>query len=228
MYASQLDAVAAIRTRLREPLVVFWPRVGRFYDGDLLVVGRAVNGWIDLWRTNDGRSAPQVAALARHTAEGTVNGCPMGWVMDRWKSRTAGYNAGSSQFWQVVRAVALEGRPNWVSDWPSHLAWTNLAKVAPLEGGNPGGRLLATQRDMGPQLLAQEVAELSPRRVVALTGRWWFEPFAQHLGLDVRWRDGLVQGVADRGGCRWVVAVHPMTRRPSMVASQIREALELA
>jgi hypothetical protein len=45
--------------------------------------------------------------------------------------------------------------------------------------------------------------------VLVLTGRWWFEPFADYLGLAVDWQAGLVEGVADDGSRRWVIAPHP-------------------
>jgi len=47
-------------------------------------------------------------------------------------------------------------------------------------------------------LLEREVAELAPRRVLALTNRWWFEPFAEALGVDVQQREGLVEGSVGR------------------------------
>ncbi|HEY3547523.1 MAG TPA: hypothetical protein VGK17_15735 [Propionicimonas sp.] len=48
-YEGVLGTVAAdarIRPRERSP---FWPMVGHEYDGDLLIVGRAMNGRIDRW-----------------------------------------------------------------------------------------------------------------------------------------------------------------------------------
>jgi len=68
---------------------------------------------------------------------------------------------------------------------------------------------LAAAIQMGPFLLAREIVELNPSRVLVLTGRWWFEPFAERLGLAVDWGAGLVEGVADDGSCRWVIAPHP-------------------
>ena len=189
------------------------------------MIGRAVNGWIDEWRLDEPTDLDALIADVRRTGEGTVNGDQLGWILDRWKKRDGGYDTSTSQFWSTIRLVAAGLDQAAEPDWPSTIAWSNLCKVAPAGGGNPGSRLLALQRRDGPALLAREVSELSPRRVVAFTGGWWFEPFANALGLEVEWREGLVEGVAHTPGRTWVVAVHPMTRSPSAVASAVLAAL---
>jgi hypothetical protein len=216
-YLELLGRVAATpRIRPRE-LALFWPKVGRAYTGDLMIIGRAVNGWIDRWDLDQPADLPGLAATARATGEGTVDGDQLGCVIARWGARDGGYDTASSQFWTATREVTLGGRDQR-DDWPSLLTWTNLAKLAPWGRRNPGGTLLRIQRELGPALLRREVALLAPRRVLVLTGGWWFGPFADALGLHVDWREGLVEGVADEPGRRWVIAVHPMTRSPHAVA----------
>jgi len=217
--------VAAPGIRQRE-LALFWPKIGSQYGGDLLVIGRAVNRWIDRWVLDELSDVAAPAAVARETAEGTVNGDQLGWVLDRWKRGDGGYDTSTSQFWETLRRVVLARCSEQSAVWPSHIAWTNLAKVAPWAGGNPSSRLLTIQREAGIPLLRREVDELAARCVVAFTGRGWFEPYAAGLGLDVAWRDGLVQGVANERDRRWVVAVHPMTRSPRAVAEAVIAALE--
>jgi hypothetical protein len=222
LYADLLSDLALTRARRAVTQAMFWPKIGRLYGGELLLVGRAVNGWIDRWEPGDRRSPAELAAVARHTAEGTVNGCPMGWVLDRWGNRDGGYDTARSQYWDTVRRVIIGLYPDWERDWPSHLAWTNLAKVAPYDGGNPGSASLRAQRGAtGTALFAREVEELVPHRIVAFTDRWWFAPFADVLGVDLEQRDGLVEAVGRRGEQRLVVAVHPMTRSPRAVADAI-------
>jgi hypothetical protein len=224
-YAGLIAEVADMRPRRPVAQALFWPKVGRHYDGGLMLVGRAVNGWIDRWEPGDGRDPGELAAGARRTAEGMVIGCPMGWVLDRWGKRDGGYNTARSQFWDTVRRVAVSLHPEWSADWPSHLVWSNLAKVAPYDGGNPGSASLRLQRGLaGAALLAREVAELAPRRILALTGRWWFAPFADALGGDLGQREGLVEAAELRGEQHIVVAVHPMTRSPEAVSDAIISA----
>jgi hypothetical protein len=226
-YVRQLDEVAVARVRRSRPLALFWPKVGRLYDGDLLVIGRAVNGWIDRWEPGDGRTPAELADIARHTGQGTVNGCSMGWVLDRWGQRDGGYDTAGSQFWQTVRRVLVAQNPAWADNWASRVAWTNLAKVAPYDGANPPSGMLKAQRgSAGTDLIVREIAELAPHRILALTNRWWFAPFAAALDVDLEEREGLVEAVGRRGEQRIVVAVHPMTRSPQAVADAIVAAFE--
>jgi hypothetical protein len=203
---------------------MFWPKVGSRYAGDLLVVGRATNGWIDRWEPGKPPDTTTLAQIARATGEDGVNGDQLGWVLDRW-GRSEGYSTSRSQFWSTIRHVAIRLRPDATPDWTSVIAWTNLAKVGPWNKGNPDSRLLAPQLQVGPRLFAQEIADLRPRRVVAFTGRWWFEAFAPELNLDVSWGTGLVVGVAQTPDTRWAVAVHPQTRSPGKVADAVIDAL---
>jgi hypothetical protein len=202
-------------------LVAFWPMVGHAYRGELLVFGRAVNGWMD-HEDVDALAEPEarhaLVSAARRTAEGSGD-CPMGWVTERWSPGDGEYSTARSAFWRHIRNALSAVEPDSEGDphWSSRIAWSNLAKLAPAGGGNPGGPLLDIQRDVGSALVAREVLELAPRRVLVLTGRWWFEPFAARAGLDVEWRDGLVQGVVRQPGRTWVIAGHPQGKPRRML-----------
>lgn len=69
------------------------------------------------------------------------------------------YSTARSAFWRFVRRTLAVIDPASVDDpeWSSRVAWTNLAKLAPWGGGNPGGALLDVQRHRGPELLGIEV-----------------------------------------------------------------------
>jgi hypothetical protein len=212
-YGRLLEAIS-VTTRV-EPatLTAFWPMVGHAYDGSLLVIGRAVNGWIDhidVAAMGDPRARATLLRAARRTAEGTGD-CPMRWVTDRWSPGDGAYSTARSAFWRHVRGVLGSVDPASRDDphWSSRVAWSNLIKLAPADGGNPGGTLLDIQRTAGVDLLAHEIAELAPRRILVLTGRWWFEPFAHALDLHVSWRSGLVVGTAHQPNTTWVIAGHP-------------------
>ncbi len=149
----------------------------------------------------------------------------MAWVTEAW-ARPGGYSTARSAFWRFTRRVLaqLDGPSALDARWSSRLAWTNLAKLAPWSGGIPGGSLLDIQRRIGPELLAEELDSFRPDVVLVLTGSWWFEPFAEHLGLRVNWRDGLLEGVADDGKARWLIAPHPQGK-PLALFGEVASAL---
>ena len=202
-------------------LASFWPMVGHAYAGELMVVGRAVNGWIDQVVVAD-LATPAVyreAAVAARRASESTGGCPMRWVTDLWGRPQGEYSTARSPFWRFVRSVLAAVDPASRDDprWSGRIAWSNLAKLAPWDGGNPGGALLDLQRRLGPGLLEAEIEELRPRRVLVLTGRWWVEPYANALELAVDWRPGLLEGIAERADRRWVIGPHPQGKPRAML-----------
>jgi hypothetical protein len=230
-----LHAEVALMDLGETDLTSFWPMIGAAYDGELLVVGRAVNGWRTQWTVDQARSAAELAAVVSDAiATNTVTPDPMDWIVRLWGNAgerfdgfaMSRYNTARSAFWRVCRELCVVSpwhRPP--EAWSSYIAWSNLYKVAPFERWNPAGALLASQRKSAARLLANEVDELDPRHVVALTGREWFEPFAEHLGLDVAWQRGLVEGVARSARRRWVIAKHPMGKPGDAWLDEVRAAL---
>ena len=76
MYAEMLEGSALASPDVE--LTPFWPKIGARYGGDLLVIGRATNGWIDRWVPSEGQAPNEVAQLARQSGEGLVNGDQLG------------------------------------------------------------------------------------------------------------------------------------------------------
>jgi hypothetical protein len=190
------------------PLVPFWPLRGARYDAELLVIGRSVNGWIDEWtarQLQDPQVRHKVVEQMRADAE-PENHDRMAWVTDLWGA-TSGYNTRRSAFWRVLRRIS--GGDAGPEDWPSRLVWTNLYKVSPAAGWNPGGHLQRAQRAAASELLKLEVEAFAPRRVLALTGDW-IAPFVNGLNLTLEARSGLVEGIGSDAGRAWVVSKHPM------------------
>jgi len=220
MLAAVADAGAAPET----PLVPFWPLAGAAYDGELLVIGRSVNGWIEDW-TPRGLADPAVRAAAverlRADAE-PVGSCRMAWVTDLWGARS-GYSTARSAFWRVQRRLAVEDLGADPAAWSSRLAWTNLYKVSPAAGWNPGADLQRAQRAHAAALLRRELEDLAPRRVLAFTGGW-MAPFADALDLRMEGRDGLVEGAGTIAGLPCVVAKHPMGKPEDRMVDEVRGA----
>lgn len=90
--------------------------------------------------------------------------------------------------------------------------WTNLYKVAPTAGWNPGADLQRLQRTAATELLSLEIEAFAPRRLLALTGTW-IAPFVEPLGLQLEAREGQVEEIGTRLSVPVVVAKHPI-RKP--------------
>ncbi len=82
-YAELLRQVDAHSKLRGAELCLFWPKIGSLYRGVLLVIGRAVNGWIDKWVPGGDVSPSDLAEMARRTGEGEVKGDQLGWILDR-------------------------------------------------------------------------------------------------------------------------------------------------
>ena len=226
IFERTLEEVALAATEPNVPLAPFWPIRGAAYDGGLLVIGRSVNGWIDSWTARQLRE-PSIRRAAvermRSDAEPTDR-CRMAWVTDLAGPNDV-YNTNRSAFWRVLRRIVLSDTSTGLDDarWSSRLAWTNLYKVSPGAGWNPGADLQRAQRRSAIELLLREIEEFAPRRVLALTGGW-IGPFWDGLGLKLDPRSGLVEAVGEKGDCAWVVAKHPMVKPEGPFVSEVLAA----
>lgn len=145
----------------------------------LMYVGRAVNGWEAKWLEgpiND--LVEQVFAYDFKMASIFEN------------PNQNGYNFNISGFWQLCKEIMkLAGEEE---NWSDKVLWSNLYKVAPYNGGNPGNKLIEKTIERCIQILTYEIRLYRPTHVVFITGDWWFDPsntfkasFAKKLGISV-------------------------------------------
>lgn len=129
-----LEAVSRVSLRYPYKLTAFSPVRGDLYKGDLMVVGRAVNGWGNGWLADEAKEPSKRRSIidqVKSTAW-AVDCCPMSWVRRDWDQRyicegeTCGesfiqktevcpkcggnrikraYCTATSAFWRVIRAV---------------------------------------------------------------------------------------------------------------------------
>ena len=211
-------------------LAGFCPLRGCRYQGELMVVGRAINGWRDEACLPKGPAG--AGDLERIACE--LSKISMSWVSRHWQSRPPEYNTRRSAFWRVIRSVSLKlvaGARD--DDWPTHLVWSNLYKVAPWAGGNPPAALQHVQRDGCKKLLNLEISAFRPKRVLFLTGWNWAQQLVD-VSPGMRQPAGaqLVDKVWDRPlasepgspASRFVVAAHPRGKGDQRWTSEVLEA----
>ena len=134
----------------------------------LLVIGRAVNGWYE-------------ASDADELLKSLETPEPLKWVEDDAGSTTK-YNPNRSAFWRVIKGVAKFFYPQ---EWYAHIAWSNLCKIAPYEGGNPNNTLYYAQLKECQEILESEINILTPKAVLMLTGYNWAKDFLTFLNGNI-------------------------------------------
>lgn len=217
-----------------EDLTAFWGRKGLKAVGNLMVVGRAVNGWDDLmWKKNDLRDLHDIEPRVVRMRELAETPCPMKWVNDYWQTKEKGnYNTARSPFWRVIRRVTLDlGAANVEEEWPSYVMWTNLYKVSPKVTGNPSNGLCELQRDICGGILDTEIRLWNPKRILFLTDMDWTSWFLNRLnaspdaggqGKHVQWT-GTMAGPAENS-IRLVVTKRPERKPEDAFVSEVVKA----
>jgi len=228
-----LAAVGARASRLgaSDSVTGFLAMAGDLYDRELMVVGRAVNGWspsilpseLEIAESADGFADEVLASVV---ADGT---CPMLWVTELWGATNRSYNTRKSAFWRSIRGVIEQLGIADVreDDWPSHLVWSNLYKVSPAEHGNPSAYLGRIQLPGCIELLQLELATYRPLRLLFLTGADWADPFLVDLGGEWQTRHGFSQvdrlGIISISGesVQCVVAKHPQGKPEALWVDEV-------
>ena len=210
---------------------------GELYDQDLMVVGRAVNGWTKDIAPQKMAEASALEKYAEAVLDGVTKngGCPMRWVTDCWGSSNGGYNTARSAFWRVIRTVVGELRIADVEEdcWSSYLVWSNLYKVSPASGGNPGSKLCDIQFPGCVSLLDMELLTYRPRRLLLLTGLNWAERFLQQVcpGFS-RVSNSYVEAIgqinfASGIQTKVVVAVHPQAKQEGRWVKDVMDGFQM-
>lgn len=213
-----------------QSLCCFSAQKGKLYNNNLMIVGRAVNGWGNDFRLNDIHTCAIVKKLFSNAS---VQKCPLEWVESSWGS-TQDYNTKKSAFWRVIKSLSQKINKLGSDDrWVSKLVWSNLYKIAPSAGGNPSDSLCDYQFDSCNELLKAEIEEYKPKCIVFFTGENWFNGFlAENISLmpksDSKWVDA--SGTLSLNGFRTkiIIAKHPQGKPEEEMFNDIIDALAQA
>jgi hypothetical protein len=158
-------------------------------NADFIIYGQAVNGWDKKTRftLKNAITAEQLAKIIDF-AEEYGNTCdkgdqnPIDWVNTKWSK----YGMYRSFFWNVCYKLISDyhGFDREASTWSEKMIWSNLMKIAPLNGGNPNELEFEMQLETSIRLFEQEIRELKPKYAIILTNLSWFEPFIEKLSLQ--------------------------------------------
>jgi hypothetical protein len=223
-YRNLLEQCYTARDQYPESdLCIFSMGVGKRYNGKLLVIGRATNGWGYRFAKDD----PNDRLRVSESFIAAIDSGNLDWVSQQWGA-TAGYNSKKSQFWRVSRMLANR-IANHSDDCIDHICWTNLYKIAPPDGGNPSGRLMRVQFERCAQILGSEITFSKPQNTIFLTGYGWAKPFLDSLNVSNQLESAdykFVQFASRMGGVNYVVGQHPQGKPEQPHCAEIINALE--
>jgi hypothetical protein len=139
-----------------------------------------------------------------------------------------------SAFFRVAKKVGrkLDVVAEDAEDWSSYLVWSNLFKVAPRDGGNPGLLMQRAQEPWCYSLLKKELDTYKPKRVLFMTGYdQWAEPFLDFLRFKAKRlsRDKPVEAfgkipLSNGASTDVVVTQHPQGKPEEELVDQIAKA----
>ncbi|WP_086981341.1 hypothetical protein [Vibrio aphrogenes] len=208
-------------------LCAFNAQKGLRYKQQLMVVGRAVNGWGNDFQINDIFTQKLIDSMYEESED-----CPMEWVLQSWgDTLPSSYNTKKSAFWRVIKAL----HSNLYNDtdfWASELVWSNLYKIAPFDGGNPPDSLCDYQFEYCNKLLKAEILEYLPDNIIFFTGMNWFHGFLNDcIDLkcqpDFQWVDGHGTITLNDKKIKFVVVKHPQGKPETELVQETILALSM-
>lgn len=175
-YENLLDS--ARNTGLISELFGFSALVGSKYgseDNRLMIVGRSVDGWRKSFYVSNESNSDIINEKIYYIPESDRH-CEMSWLK---RSRSTfvstkgkcGYNYKKSSFFSSSRDVLYKLSNDRISDWYSHIVWSNVYKLSPLRG-NPNDKLRGVQIDTCSKILNAEIDYFKPTHILFITGGW--------------------------------------------------------
>ncbi len=203
---------------------------------NLMLVGRAVNGWNAEWNGSAEDVAKQVLSInfdidklneTSKTGEGTADE----------------YNFNKCKFIKLGKSVTKELGCDEENPF-SHIIWTNMYKVAPADvnsedsdkkvNGNPSGEIQHTQREIAIEILKKEIEIYKPSHILFVVDDWlswrWHNKKENCAFIDTfaynktEFCDEYINGVGKYNDIPFVVCYRPETRKEDKMVEQVIKA----
>jgi len=190
-----------------EEVTWFTPGIGKEYNNELMIVGRANNGWktyID--KSDRNNMETDLIDVKKQFSENDMQ-----WVVNQWGNNKFGngYNTKKSAFFRLSRRLAEEliERNELVIN---KIVWSNLYKVGNVNGKNPSSCLKNVQYDHCRQILNKELTFFNPKVVIFLTGWNWAKSFLKDSeNLMTTTTNKFVEFVGKSENALIIVGQHP-------------------
>lgn len=176
----------------------------------ILFVGKAVNGWQCNERNVNLLFDPKAKENIFNLDDQIT------WIE---KNNHEKYNTNKSAFLRVIKRVSCSLYGN---DWVKKIAWTNLYKLAPYDGGNPSANLRKRQLEACLKIFQAEISILQPKTVIFFTSGWerkflTFMNGSKDLGKPtnrVKWNKYYFD-IFEIKGIRYIETYHPQGKNES-------------
>lgn len=219
---------------------------GRRYeksDVRLMIIGRAPNGWSQFPDYSDKNRFGEIAekqflATDRMTHSNGDLSQDNGWLDNRngklYSSHCPTYCVSNKAFWSYSKMIfeSLTGTQDKSEIWTEHIAWSNLYKLSPVNGGNPSKGTKQRQMDICIEILKKELDTLKPTHILFITGYEWFTPFEKIFVKVTECKDKkinrgnninsvFVEGTASYGSAKVVIACRPEYRKKNDYVQEV-------
>ena len=171
-----------------EKFTLFYPLIGKDFhlNKDLLIYGQATNGWSSKFTVGDVRN--KLDEIIKHSiSESQEEGsnCSLEWINEHWTNKE--YNLFRSFFRNVTYKSVKSFYNRTDANWNNIIAWSNLMKIAPVNGGNPNQEEINAQIEYASKLFKKEIEDLAPKNVLIMTNlKKWAEPVLTGAGIQYK------------------------------------------
>ena len=210
---------------------MFYPCVGKAFsqNPELLVIGRACNGWKSEWSCEDSEAIQSACLQIIADAENEKE-CRMAWLQKNWDGNEhSDYNTRRSAFWRVTKDIVQKSTGASEQSWTSHIAWSNICKISPYDGGNPKTAEWEAQIQACSELVRDEINELKPRNVLLITDVSWAREFFECIGHSPsKVQDNkIVQDIFQYNHSRIITTIRPEHTNNHQYADEVLMAMSI-
>jgi hypothetical protein len=228
-YKQLIEKLYTQKTTYRETkMCVFNAKKGKDYNGKLMIVGRAVNGWGDPTKYIDKNAAQNlvfVESVLDYLENNTTN-----YI----EENTPTYNHNNSAFTRLKRELAARIVQCKKSEANHSIVWSNIYKVSPHDKGNPSPKLMELQLPHCINILKMEIEYYQPEVIIFLTSYkkkwlWAAKNVIAPLGITniLPAPIGEVEIAGTYNGKKVVVGQHPQGKNEAIHLKNILDVLAL-
>lgn len=183
---------------IQDEFNLFYPVIGKDFhkEKNILLVGQATNGWdnkfkvVDIFEKDHSKMVNEAANFSQEDG----SKCPLEWINEDWTK----YSLYRSFFWNIIYKVVKSFYSKTDDNWNNIIAWSNIMKIAPAQGGNPDDLLIECQIEQSALIFKKEIEDLDPKNVVLMTNlKTWAQPVLELLKVEYEIVDGsFVEAIA--------------------------------